>query len=221
MNVRPIIDAGPALNFLSVNKERLLIAVLGELSAPEIVQDEVLRKSQQDARFLAAATVWRKLTPRWIQILSDDATPELATVVQRVSGLSMDERRRQPKDLGETMVIAHAVVAAESGRSVTILMDDGPGATIATSEISRLRRPGSSRHPRRPPPDRVLLPQRNRPHDLTPRHRSGRRPRAPGLDPHSRTSRLTAHSHRADTAGQSGKRRRSGCGPPRGGRIGA
>lgn len=147
MSVRPIIDAGPGLNFLSINKERLLIAVLGPFSAPETVQGEVLRKSQQDDRFRAAATVWRKLTTRWIQILPDDATPELATVVQRVSGLPMDERRRQPKDLGETMVIAHAVVAAESGQSVMILMDDGPGAAIATSEISRLRRIASSGHP--------------------------------------------------------------------------
>jgi Zn-dependent peptidase ImmA (M78 family) len=72
---------------------------------------------------------------------------ELATVVQRISGLPMDQRRRQPKDLGETMVIAHAVVAAESGQSVTILMDDGPGAAIATSEISRLQRLGSSGQP--------------------------------------------------------------------------
>jgi hypothetical protein len=95
----------------------------------------VLRKSQQDERFRAAGTVWRKLTARWIQILPDDATPELAAVIQRVSGLPMDERRRQPKDLGETMVIAHAVAAAESGQSVTVLMDDGPGATVATSEI--------------------------------------------------------------------------------------
>jgi hypothetical protein len=59
----------------------------------------------------------------------------------------MDERRRRPKDLGETMVIAHAVVAAESGQPVTILMDDGLGATIATSEINRLRRLASSGHP--------------------------------------------------------------------------
>lgn len=147
MSVRPIIDAGPGLNFLSANKERLLIAVLGPLSVPEAVQDEVLRKSRQDDRFRAAATVWKKLTPRWIQILSDDVTPELAIVVQRISGLPMGERRRQPKDLGETMVIAHAVVAAESGQSVTILMDDGPGAAIATSEIRRLRRLGSSGRP--------------------------------------------------------------------------
>jgi hypothetical protein len=138
MSVGPIIDAGPGLNFLSANKERLLIAVLGPLSVPEAVQDEVLRKSRQDDRFRAAATVCKKLTPRWIQILSDDVTPELATVVQRISGLPMDQRRRQPKDLGETMVIAHAVVAAESGQSVTILMNDGPGAAIATCEISAL-----------------------------------------------------------------------------------
>jgi hypothetical protein len=59
----------------------------------------------------------------------------------------MDERRRQPKDLGETMVIAHAVVAAESGQSVTVLIDDGPGATVATSEIRRLHRLLSSGRP--------------------------------------------------------------------------
>jgi hypothetical protein len=147
MSVRPIIDAGPGLNFLSIHKERLLIAILGPFSAPETVQSEVLRKSQQDDRFRAAATVWRKLTAHWIEILPDDTTPELATVVQRVGGLPMDERRRQPKDLGETMVIAHAVVAAESGQSVTILIDDGPGARIATSEISRLRRLGSGGRP--------------------------------------------------------------------------
>lgn len=144
MTVRPIIDAGPGLNFLSINKERLLIAVLGPLSAPETVRDEVLRKSREDDRFRAAATVWRKLTGRWIQILPDDVTPELATVVHRISGLPMAERLRQSKDLGEIMVIAHAVVAAEAGRPVTVLIDDGLGAAIATSEIRRLRRLGSS-----------------------------------------------------------------------------
>ena len=140
MSVRPIIDAGPGLNFLSSNKERLLISVIGPFSVPETVEDEVLRKSRQDDRFRAAATVWRKLTPRWIEILSDDVTPELAAVIQRIGGLPMHERRKRSKDLGETMVIAHAVVAAESGQSVTILMDDGLGAVIATSEIGRLQR---------------------------------------------------------------------------------
>jgi hypothetical protein len=140
MNHRPIIDAGPSLNFLSIHKERLLIGVLGELSTPETVQAEVLRKSRQDKRFRAAETVWRKLTPRWIQILSDDETPELAAVVHRVTRQPMEERLKRPNDLGEIMVIAHAVVAAEAGAAVAVLIDDGQGARMATSEIHRLRR---------------------------------------------------------------------------------
>ena len=147
MSIRPVIDAGPGLSFLSVNKERLLISVLGPLSTPETVQDEVLRKAAQDSRFRAAATTWRKLTHRWIEILPDDATPELASVVQRISGLPFNERKQQAKDLGETMVIAHAVVAAESGQAITILIDDGLGAQIATSEINRLRRLSIAGHP--------------------------------------------------------------------------
>lgn len=140
MSHRPIIDAGPGLNFLSLNKERLLIGVLGPLSTPETVQEEVFRKCQKDERFRGAAPVWRKLTPRWLQILSDDVTPDLAAVVHRITRQPMEERLRQPKDLGETMVIAHAVVAAEAGETVTVLIDDGPGARTATSEINRLER---------------------------------------------------------------------------------
>jgi hypothetical protein len=146
MSQRPIIDAGPSLNFLSINKERLLIGVLGPLSVPETVEVEVLRKSREDARFRSAATVWRKLAPRWLQIISDDETPELAAVVQRITRQPMQERLRHPKDLGEIMVIAHAVVAAEAGETVTVLIDDGSGARIATTEMSRLHRLRSQSH---------------------------------------------------------------------------
>jgi hypothetical protein len=146
MSQRPIIDAGPSLNFFSINKERLLIGTLGPLSVPETVEAEVLRKSRKDARFRSAATVWRKLTPRWLQIISDDETPELAAVVHRVTRQPMQERLRHPKDLGEIMVIAHAVVAAQAGDTVTVLIDDGSGARIATSEISRLQRLRSQGH---------------------------------------------------------------------------
>lgn len=146
MTHRPIIDAGPGLNFFSINKERLLISVLGPLSTPETVQDEVLRKARQDVRFRAAAVVWRKLTPEWVQILSDDQTPELAAVVHRITQQPMEQRLKHSKDLGETMVIAHAVVAAESGETVTVLIDDGPGARTATLENNRLGRLRTSGH---------------------------------------------------------------------------
>lgn len=140
MSHPPIIDAGPSLNFFSINKERLLISVLGKLSAPDAVQAEVLRKAQQDPRFRPAAQMWRRLTPGWIQVLSDDETPELSAVVNRLTRQPLHERLRQSKDLGETMVIAHAVVAAEAGQSVLVLIDDGPGARMATGEMRRLDR---------------------------------------------------------------------------------
>lgn len=140
MAQRPIIDAGPGLNFLSINKERLLIAVLGRLSAPAAVEAELLRKAAQDRRFRPAEAAWRRLTPTWIQILPDDPTPELARAVNRITQQPMAERLRQSKDLGETMVIAHAVVAAEAGADVIVLIDDGLGAETATLEIRRLER---------------------------------------------------------------------------------
>ncbi|GAB3210918.1 hypothetical protein SAMN02745673_02599 [Marinactinospora thermotolerans DSM 45154] len=140
MSHRPIIDAGPGLNFLSIDQERLLIGVLGKLSAPEAVQSEVFDKSRQDERFRAAAGVRRKPALEWMRILSDDQTPELAAVIQRISHQPMAERLKRPKDLGEVMVIAHAVVIAEAGQKVTVLIDDGEGARTATSEINRLER---------------------------------------------------------------------------------
>ncbi len=58
----------------------------------------------------------------------------------------MQQRLKHPKDLGETMVIAHAVVAAEAGETVIVLIDDGPGTRTATTEINRLRLLQASGH---------------------------------------------------------------------------
>ncbi|XVU23731.1 hypothetical protein ACQPZJ_41835 [Actinoplanes sp. CA-054009] len=140
MAQRPIIDAGPSLNFLSINRERLLIAMVGRLSAPAAVETEVLRKAARDQRFRPAAAAWKKLAPDWITILPDEPTPELARVVHRITQSPMAERLRRSKDLGETMVIAHAVVAAEAGADVVVLIDDGLGAQTAAGEIRRLDR---------------------------------------------------------------------------------
>lgn len=140
MTERPIIDAGPSLTFLSINQQRLLIGVLGRLSVPETVQDEVLRKSAQDRRFRAVEPTWRKLTPKWLQVLSDDPTPDLAAVIERITRLPLPQRMQQSRDLGELMVVAHAVVAAESGKTMRVLIDDGQGARLATAEAGRLDR---------------------------------------------------------------------------------
>lgn len=140
MSRRPIIDAGPALNFFAANQERLLIEVLGPLATPETVHAEVLRKTRVDRRFRPAQSVMARLTPRWLEILSDDVTDELNAVVERIGRLPMVERKKHAEDLGETMVIAHAVVAAEARADVVVLIDETNGARIATAEKRRLER---------------------------------------------------------------------------------
>jgi hypothetical protein len=107
---------------------------------PEQVEMEIMRKINSDSRFLPAAAIWQKLVPKWVCILSDDETLELDAVVQRISKLPMAERVKEKKDLGETMVVAHAVAAAEKGTAVTVLMDDGAACLMAMSEKRRLDR---------------------------------------------------------------------------------
>lgn len=146
LTVPVIIDAGPALNFFSTNHERLLLSVVGGyLQAPETVLNEVQRRSR-DPRFKAAPTVTQKLLAAGrITQLSDDVTPELSAVCSRLTGLPLPQRLQQAKDLGELMVIAHAVVQAEQGRHVTMLIDDGDGHTLAALETARLERLRRSR----------------------------------------------------------------------------
>lgn len=138
--VRPVIDAGPALNFFSINKQRLLIGVLGPLSTPETVQEEVFRKAQKEHdRFGHAVQVWNKLGT-YLQVLSDDLSVELAQAVMDVAGTPMTDRMKTSKDLGEIMVISHALVAAMSGKHVTVLIDDAEGRQLASIQRSRLAR---------------------------------------------------------------------------------
>lgn len=140
MSRRPIMDAGPGLNFFAANQERLLFSVLGALSVPEVVETEILRKARQDNRFEAAGRVWNKLPERLMEVLSDDVNDELSAAVQRISGLPLEKRICSGKDLGETMVVAHAAVAAEAGADVIVLIDDGGGCRAATMEARRLQR---------------------------------------------------------------------------------
>jgi len=132
MNPPVIIDAGPSLNFFAANQERLLIGVVGPLAMPRTVHDEIANKTARDERFSAAAGVLRKIRgTQFLAILEDDHTSALDNVVHRLTGAPLEERRSLPKDLGEIMVIAHAVVMAESGADVRVVIDDGYGARQA------------------------------------------------------------------------------------------
>lgn len=135
---RPIMDAGPGLNFFSIHRERLLFGALGSLSIPEAVAAEIRRRSGQDRRFAAAGAVMRKIPEHLLEILSDDLTADLARAVERIGRTPAAERLRTSKDLGETLVIAHAAVAAEAGADVIVLIDDGGGRRAAAAEARRL-----------------------------------------------------------------------------------
>lgn len=140
MPPRPIIDAGPALNFFSCNQERLLFDVLGALSTPETVYDEISRKAQQEQRFSSSQRVLGKLSSNLLEVLSDDYTDILAAAVHKVSGSSFKERLSERADLGETMAISHAVMMAEQGLDIYVLIDDQGGRTMAQTQASRLAR---------------------------------------------------------------------------------
>ena len=64
---------------------------------------------------------WVAALPRLLEVLSDDATAEL------VARMPYATRMRTSKDLGETMVVAHAVGAAERGGEIIVLIDDQGG----------------------------------------------------------------------------------------------
>lgn len=140
MGSRPIIDAGPSLTFFSLNKERLLFAALGSLSVPETVVEEIRRKSSKDRDFARASRVLDKLPPTLWEVLSDEVTPELNSVVHRISSMPMADRITDGRDLGELMVIAHAVVIAEGGTDAFVFIEDGGGARIARRQSSLLER---------------------------------------------------------------------------------
>lgn len=133
-------DAGPGLNFFASNQERLLFSVLGPLCMPEIVRGEMAQKSHSDKRFERAARVLNKLPERLLCVLSDDFSVQLVETLERISRSPAADRLRQAKDLGETMVVVHAVVAAESGEDVLVFIDDGYGANLAAIEARRLER---------------------------------------------------------------------------------
>ena len=137
-----IVDAGPALTFLArKDTTKVLFQGLRGLSAypgfasPEAVRNEVLRKSTQKRVLQAAGNKWKTLeNSRRIQVLSDDETKELSVAVQRLCNMPMTQRLSQSKDLGEVMVIAHASVIADTGRRVTILIEERAGTELAKKD---------------------------------------------------------------------------------------
>lgn len=87
MTTRPIVDAGPALNFFASGHERLFFTCLGGVSVPETVRDEVLGKAARDRRFRHTQRVVSKLPEQLWHVLPDSVTSDLDQVIVRLERL--------------------------------------------------------------------------------------------------------------------------------------
>lgn len=132
-----IIDAGPVLTFVAAGYRNLLMEVVNQrgnhLQTPEAVVDEVARKAAQQERFAGCETVLTDLLARGqVEMLLDDIDDQaLAQQVRRITGVGTAIRLGESKDLGETMVIAHALKQKAAGLEVRVFIDEWRGQKVA------------------------------------------------------------------------------------------
>lgn len=137
-----ILDAGPCITFCAASKQNLLIEVLqrgsNQLHVPDVVDDEVGKRGS-NRRDFPPATVnnWRLLTEHdYIGILDSSTSSEdaeaLSDAVKKLSGTPLAERLTQSRDLGEILVIAHAMVRKDRGEDVFVIIDEHRGQKLAS-----------------------------------------------------------------------------------------
>ncbi|XAS73656.1 hypothetical protein VUN82_07425 [Micrococcaceae bacterium Sec5.1] len=137
-----ILDAGPCITFCAASKQALLVAVLqrgsNQLHVPDVVDDEVGNRGS-NRRDFPPGTVsnWRLLTEHeHVGILdssvSSDDAGALSDAVKKLSGTPLAERLTNTKDLGEILVIAHAMVRKDRGEEVYVVIDEHRGQKLAT-----------------------------------------------------------------------------------------
>lgn len=140
MNERVVVlDAGPSLNFCATSSQNLLLEVLkqvGHVVTPDVVHDEVTRKAKDEGRFGPARRIWNGLVDHGhIETLNSRGNDDqLARAVDRVCGVPLNQRLKRSKDLGETLVVAHAIVMRNDGLRVVVMVDDRWGQELAARE---------------------------------------------------------------------------------------
>lgn len=142
-----LLDAGPALNFLAVGQQNILIQTAKlhdlQLAAPEQVDVEV-EGMTNDPRFKRTGVLgtWRTLKNAKRLLILDDTLDRAHFVdaVTRISGMPASQRVNQRRSLGEIMVLAHASVRAQEGQDAFVLMDDGDARRRAKLEVEWLER---------------------------------------------------------------------------------
>ena len=142
-----LLDAGPALNFLGVGQQNLLIQLARspnlQLATASRVSQEILGICSNDPRFnrTGARRTWKTLTAAGGRIaLLDDTleTQRFTDAVTRIAGVQASARVRDRKSLGEILVLAHASIFVQGGLQVYVLMDESDGRIRAQKEAAFL-----------------------------------------------------------------------------------
>lgn len=137
-----ILDAGPCITFCAAAKQDLLIDVLqrgsNQLHVPDVVNDEVSNRGS-NRRDFPATTVpnWKWLVDHdcigiFDSTVSSEDAEALSVAVKKLTGTPLAERLTQSRDLGEIMVIAHAMVRKDRGEVVFVVIDEYRGQQLAS-----------------------------------------------------------------------------------------
>jgi predicted nucleic acid-binding protein len=135
-----ILDTGPCLNFLAIDQGKLLYRVLGSTNerilVPQEVANEIVDKARESAKFSSAARRFEGLSrePKFEILASNLDDVELIRAMQQVSPRKPPSEllaRRRMKDLGEILVISHAIKLRGEGNTVNLVMDDREGRKLA------------------------------------------------------------------------------------------
>jgi predicted nucleic acid-binding protein len=141
-----VLDTGPCLNFLSIDQGNLLHEILSadptRLLLPREVVQEIEDKAAEAAKFRRAGVVLPALIREGKFTVLESDWENDSTLVKAIKNVSpmppaqLLQRRR--KDLGETMVLAHAVMLRAQGDDVDVVIDDKEGrARAQTCGFSR------------------------------------------------------------------------------------
>lgn len=111
-----------------------LRSVTASLAMPADVVQEIRDKTEEDGRFRGSdrALDWALRNGHIAELDSRSGVdPDVDRYVSAILGMPHERQPARAKDIGERMVIAHALARRNRGERVIVLIDDGGGQLLA------------------------------------------------------------------------------------------
>ena len=139
----PIIigDAGLLIGFIASDNHQLLVDLIpkisggGKLQIPLVVKNEIQNYANKPGEGKVRNRLAWLIEQKHTTVLPDvniDSNSGVIATVAAIRDRSVDQALDDPKDLGETLVVAHAVAAKKRGVShIYVAIDDAGGRRLA------------------------------------------------------------------------------------------